>query len=140
MIVFQDRYDPKIRHQVETCLEKLASDPGNGIERIYRRSTYANRGLPPAAEYVVAFRPGYRMGNAMSGPLIQPSSGGAHGAFSTKDVRPDMHSSFFITGPDVAAGRNLGIIDMRQIAPTLASELKVSLPSAKAPPLPIHTP
>ena len=138
MIVLQDRRDQKTKARVAEYLQKLAADPANGIERIYARDEYANRGLPPAAEYVVAFKPGYRMGNAMTGPLVRESKGGAHGAFSTRTVRPDMHSSFFITGPGIAAGRNLGIIDMRQIAPTLAGELKVALPAAKAPVLPIR--
>lgn len=138
MIVLQDRKDQKTKARVAEYLQKLAGDPANGIERIYARDEYANRGLPPAAEYVVAFKPGYRMGNAMAGPLVKESKGGAHGAFSTRSVRPDMHSSFFITGPGIAAGKNLGLIDMRQIAPTLAGELKVALPAAKAPVLPIR--
>jgi hypothetical protein len=46
-----------------------------------------------------------------------------------------MHASFFIAGPGIAAGRNLGVIDMRQIAPTLASLLGVRLPSATQPAL-----
>lgn len=138
MVVLQDRKDQKTGKRVLEHLQNLARDPANGIERIYTRDEYANRGLPPAAEYVVAFKPGYRMGNAMAGPLVKPSKGGAHGAFSTRAVRPDMHSSFFIIGPGVVAGKNLGTIDMRQIAPTLAGELKVSLPAAKAPVLPIR--
>lgn len=138
MIVLQDRKDQKTKASVSEYLQKLAADPANGIERIYARDEYANRGLPPAAEFVVAFKPGYRMANAMTGPIVKPSKGGAHGAFSTRTLRADMHSSFFITGPGIAAGHNLGIIDMRQIAPTLAAELKVSLPAARAPVLPIR--
>jgi len=138
MVVLQDRKDQKTKASVSEYLQKLAAGPANGIERIYARDEYANRGLPPAAEFVVAFKPGYRMANAMTGPLVKESKGGAHGAFSTLNVRPDMHSSFFITGPGIAAGHNLGIIDMRQIAPTLAAELKVSLPAARAPVLPIR--
>jgi len=42
-----------------------------------------------------------------------------------------MNSSFFIAGPGVAAQRDLGQIDMRDIAPTIASFLGVSLPSAE---------
>jgi hypothetical protein len=48
---------------------------------------------------------------------------------------PEMHASFFAMGFDVSHGRDLGIIDMRQIAPTVASLLGVSLPSAKQPKL-----
>jgi len=31
-----------------------------------------------------------------------------------------MNAAFFISGSGIARGRDLGIIDMRQIAPTLA--------------------
>jgi hypothetical protein len=48
-----------------------------------------------------------------------------------------MRASFFIMGKGIAEGRDLGVIDMRQIAPTLASVLGVNLPSAKAEKLPI---
>ncbi len=138
VIVFQNPKDQQVRAETLAYLQKLAADPANGIEKIYAREDYANRGLPPGVAYVVGFKPGYKMGNAMSGVLVKKSKGGSHGAFSTRDVRPDMHSSFFITGPGIAAGKNLGTIDMRQIAPTLARELKVSLPAAKAPPLPVR--
>ena len=46
-----------------------------------------------------------------------------------------MRASFFVLGEGVAHGRDLGIIDMRQIAPTVASILGVSLPTAKEPKL-----
>ena len=120
MIVFEKPKDEQTRAEVAAYLQKLAADPTNGIEKIYPRAEYANRGLPPGVAYIVAFKPGYRMGNAMSGVLVRKSKGGAHGAFSTHAVRPDMHSSFFITGPGIAAGKNLGTIDMRQIAPIRA--------------------
>jgi arylsulfatase A-like enzyme len=42
-----------------------------------------------------------------------------------------MNSSLVITGPGVPAGRSLGIVDMRDIAPTLAALLGVRLPSAE---------
>lgn len=138
MIVFENPKDQQVRAETLAYLHKLAADPANGIEKIHAREDYANRGLPPGVAYIVGFKPGYRMGNSMSGVLVKKSKGGSHGAFSTRDVRPDMHSSFFVTGPGIAAGRNLGTIDMRQIAPALARELKVSLPAAKAPPLSIR--
>jgi hypothetical protein len=40
-----------------------------------------------------------------------------------------------LNGPGVPAGKNLGEIDMRRIAPTLARRLGVALPSADLPPL-----
>ena len=48
---------------------------------------------------------------------------------------PEMHASFFIRGPNIEAGRDLGVIDMRQIAPTLAAILGVRLPHKTEPAL-----
>ena len=35
-----------------------------------------------------------------------------------------------MAGPGIPAGKNLGLIDMRDIAPTLAKEAGLSLPGA----------
>ncbi|MFN7983894.1 MAG: hypothetical protein U0Q11_18760 [Vicinamibacterales bacterium] len=43
-----------------------------------------------------------------------------------------MNASFFVAGDGVPAGRNLGPIDMRDVAPTLASRLGVTLTRALA--------
>jgi hypothetical protein len=42
-----------------------------------------------------------------------------------------MDASFFAAGPGVPAGRDLGRIDMRDIAPTLAGLLGVRLRDAE---------
>lgn len=135
--VLHDPGDEETRTRLYALLQTLARDPDNGIERIHTRDEIAGVGLAPESEAVVALRPGYRMGNAMTGPLVQPAKGGAHGAFSSATLRPDMHSSFFIAGPGIAAGRNLGTIDIRRIAPTIAEQLQVRLPSARMRPLPL---
>jgi hypothetical protein len=49
-----------------------------------------------------------------------------------------MRSSFFIVGPRVPAGKSLGEIDMRQIAPTIARILTVKLPQAEFGSLPLE--
>ena len=51
---------------------------------------------------------------------------------------PEMRASFFIAGPGIAAGKDLGLVDMRQIAPTLAVLLKVQLPTATQVVLPLR--
>ena len=53
--------------------------------------------------------------------------GGTHGALP--DL-PDLRAAFFLVGPGVPAGRSLGVIDMRDVAPTPAHEVGLSLPSA----------
>lgn len=135
MIVLRDPADDATRKRLTALLGELARDPRNGIERIYTRAETGGFGLAPEADLLVALKTGYRMGTALKGPLLTTASGGGHGAVSTRSVRPDMRSVFFIAGPGIAPHRNLGVIDMRRIASTVAQKLGVSLPSATAPPL-----
>jgi hypothetical protein len=44
---------------------------------------------------------------------------------------PEMKSSFFMMGRALRLKGDLGTIDMRQIAPTLAQLMQVSFPSAE---------
>jgi hypothetical protein len=46
-----------------------------------------------------------------------------------------MRSSFFLMGKGIAKAKDLGQIDMRAIAPTIARLLGASLPDAEAPAL-----
>lgn len=135
MMVLQDPGDQATKSRLNAYLQTLANDPLSGVERIYARGEIAGQGYAPEVEFVVALKAGYLMGNLLTGPVVADAKGGHHGAYSTTSLRPEMHSSFFITGPGIAAGKNLGLIDMRRIAPTLAELLKVSLPSAKMRPL-----
>ncbi len=59
--------------------------------------------------------------------VFQPTPKGSHGFWP---LFPEMRSSFFVLGEGVARGRALGIIDMRQIAPTVANLLGVPMPTA----------
>jgi len=54
-------------------------------------------------------------------------TGGTHGALN--DL-PELRSSFFVVGPGVPAGKKFELIDMRDIAPTLAKLAGLQLPSA----------
>jgi predicted AlkP superfamily pyrophosphatase or phosphodiesterase len=78
---------------------------------------------------VVGAKPGYSFGGGLDGPITRPAKpGGTHGYLPEL---AEMDSSFFIAGPGIPAGRNLGRIDMRDIAPTLARLLGIALPAAE---------
>ncbi|ODT90227.1 MAG: hypothetical protein ABS86_04130 [Sphingobium sp. SCN 64-10] len=51
---------------------------------------------------------------------------------------PALRSSFFLLGKSIAKGKDLGVIDMRTIAPTLAGLLGAPLPDAEVPALPVR--
>jgi len=132
-IMLHDPEDTVAREKVKQLLDKLAADPANGIDRVLTGAELGETGGFPGAAFLVTFRIGFYTGAATSGPLLTPTPGrGTHG-YPPDD--PEMYSSFFAMGPEVAKGRNLGLIDMRQIAPTIAGLLGVALPTAKEKPL-----
>jgi predicted AlkP superfamily pyrophosphatase or phosphodiesterase len=133
-IMLHDPNDKQTEQQVKAMLDKLAADPANGIAEILDRDAMKTRGAFPDAAFLVVLKPGYYLGAATSGSLVTPipTTRGSHG-FSPE--YPEMHASFFAVGAGIAHHRNLGVIDMRQIAPTVAKILKVSMPTAKATPL-----
>ena len=65
--------------------------------------------------------------------LSKPStSKGMHGFFL---AAANMRSTFMLMGRGVPAGRSLGEVDMRAIAPTLAAILEVPFASAEVAPV-----
>jgi len=133
-IMLHDPNDQATEQQVKTMLDGLAADPANGIAEILDRDAIKKRGSFPDATFLVVLKPGYYTGNAFTGSLVTPIPGhrGSHG-FSPE--YPEMHSSFFAVGTGIARHRDLGVVDMRQIAPTVAGILHVKMPTAKATPL-----
>lgn len=99
-----------------------------GIARVISGENIAATGGFPDADFIVEFAPGYYFGAGLRGELVTPAtSKGTHGYMPE---RPEMPAIFLIKGTGIVAGRDLGLIDMRQIAPTLAEVLGVSLPEA----------
>lgn len=134
-VMLRDAGDPKLRARVAGLLEELKSQPANGIARVFTKSELAAQGGFPEAEFLVEFAPGFYMGNALRGDLLTVA--GSKGTHGYMPDRPEMHAAFFIKGQGVAQARNLGVVDMRQIAPTLAKLLHVKMPGAREPALPI---
>ncbi|MGC2802307.1 MAG: alkaline phosphatase family protein [Candidatus Acidiferrum sp.] len=128
-IVLKDPNDAATLSKVRELLDKVASDPANGVDRILDAEELHKRGGFPPASFFVGLRPGWKTGASLDGPVLSKLAtvGGTHGALP--DL-PELHASFFLVGPGVPAGRSLGLIDMRDVAPTLAHEMGLSLPSA----------
>jgi predicted AlkP superfamily pyrophosphatase or phosphodiesterase len=128
-IVLKHPQDQATLEQVRDLLAKLTADPANGIDRVLDAEELHERGGYPDASFFLSLKPGWRTGASLTGPLIDKvKPGGTHGELP--DV-PELRASFFVVGPGVPAGKNLGLIDMRDVAPTLAKEAGLALPSAE---------
>ena len=128
-VMLADSSNTVVRARVDSLLRSLASDSGNGIDRVLDAAALRQRGGFPGAAFLVGLREGFTFGGKSRGPLVAAvPPGGTHGYLPDA---PAMHASFFIAGPGIPPGRNLGVIDQRAIAPTLAGLLGVPLRGAE---------
>lgn len=118
--------------KVKEVIAAAARNPDYGIGRVFTREEVVARGGHPDAVLMLEPAPGWRFVSGTRQAVLAVPGTGAHGQFPDQ---PALHSAFMLIGPGVAAGRNLGVIDMRQIAPTLAKLLGVALPTARMAPV-----
>jgi predicted AlkP superfamily pyrophosphatase or phosphodiesterase len=133
-ILLKDPKDEATRAKVEQLLRRLASNPDSGIAQILGPKEIAANGGCPYAAFWVDMRPGFSVINSEGALVRTKKVGGTHGFLAS---HPEMLASFFIAGPGVRSGLDLGEIDMRSVAPTVAGYLGASLPSADLKPLPV---
>jgi predicted AlkP superfamily pyrophosphatase or phosphodiesterase len=132
-IVLKDSTDVATRDRVAQLLRSLAADTSNGIDRVIGSAELRRLGGFPGAAFLVSLRDGFTFGHDSRGPLVaEVPVGGMHGYLPDS---PAMRASFVIAGPGIPAGRDLGLIDQRAIAPTLARLLGVRMSGAEAEPV-----
>ena len=132
-IVLRHPDDPALQARVRKLLDELRADPAYGVGELLDRAQVQARGGSTRASWFVVFKPGYEMGIRPDAPLPAPAHyRGMHGY----DPRqPDQRATLLLAGHGVPSGRDLGVVDMRDIAPTLAGYLGVALPQAQGKPL-----
>jgi len=125
--------DAALTARVGKLLAEMKADPANGIAAIAGKAEIAAMGGNPEAAFYVNMMPDATSAGLPTAPLHDtPAYKGTHGYFpQAKNLR----STFLIMGKGVPAGRSLGEIDMRAIAPTLADVLGVELAGAEVPAL-----
>ena len=128
-IVLKDPGDAATVAEVRALLDKLAADPANGIDRVLGADELHARGGFPNASFLIGCKPGWFVGSGYDGAVVTKTNRfGTHGHLP--DL-PELRAAFFFVGPGVPSARSLGLIDMRDIAPTVARRLGLALPSAE---------
>lgn len=138
-IVLARKGDAALERKVAELLGRMKADPANGIAAIADAGEIARMGGNPTAAFYVNMAPDATSAGfaGASAPLRgTPKYKGTHGYFPQAKT---LRSAFLIMGHGVPAGRSLGEIDMRAIAPTLAKVLGVTLEGAEVPPLDLET-
>ena len=123
--------DAALKAKVAAVLAEVAADPAAGIDRVMDAAAIAAAGGSADAAFWVNCQPGWLMGGKLDGIQGEATTTkGMHGYFP--DV-PEMRASLIANGPGISAGRDLGVIDMRAIAPAVAARLGVTLKDAEKP-------
>lgn len=129
--------DAALAARVKALLDKLAANPANGIIEVADKAQIAAMGGNPQATYYINLAPGYvtDIYRGPTAPVVTRSSvKGMHGYFPGP---ANLRATFLIMGKGIARDKDLGLIDMRAIAPTLAKVMGASLPDAEAEALPL---
>jgi predicted AlkP superfamily pyrophosphatase or phosphodiesterase len=130
--------DAALVAKIRTLLDGLTRKPDSFVARVIEGADIVKMGANPQAQFYVNLKPGFLSGGfeGEKTVLIRPAKyKGMHGYFPDASA---MRSTFMIVGPAIQNGRNLGEIDMRAIAPTLAGILGVGLPQAELRSLPLR--
>lgn len=123
--------DAALLAKVRGVLAAMAADPAYKIASVLDRSAIAKAGGDGEASFLVAMQPGTETGRDPAAPIAKPSIyKGMHGYVPWD---PAMRSTLIVAGPGIAKGKDLGVVDMRAIAPSIARRLGASLPSAEVP-------
>jgi len=78
---------------------------------------------------VVGLTRGYRIGHSLGVPVSR--AGEPHGTHGMLPDDTEMDAAFLVARPGIPTGRSLGRVDMRDVAPTLAARLGLTLPEAE---------
>lgn len=136
-VVLARRDDPALRRKVADLLASLQANPANRIAAVIARDQIASAGGNPEADFYVNLGAGVMAGayHGAAAPLLGPSHyKGMHGYFPDD---PRMRSTFLLMGSGIPKDRDLGLVDMRAIAPTLAGILTVTLDRAEVAAIPL---
>ena len=135
-VMLKNPADAAVKARVGDLLHRLAADPDNGIVRVLDEAEIRKLGGFPNASFLLEMKDGTILGSDLVGSRIRelPAPIGFHGELPSNH---GMNAAFFIAGKGVKPGRNLGQIDMRQIAPTVAKAIGVKLKDAVQPVLPV---
>ena len=129
-ILLKDPKDETTRAKVGELLHRLAADPKNGIAQILEPRQIATFGGRPDAAFWIDMQSNFSIGNNDRPARV----GGTHGYAPSN---PQLLASFFIAGPKIKRGVDLGEIDMRSIAATLAQAMGFVFPTADLSALPV---
>jgi predicted AlkP superfamily pyrophosphatase or phosphodiesterase len=124
-----DRNDKESAAKAIAVMQKLASDPANGIARLDTPEDLKAMGAAPDAFLGAEAAPGFGFGNNLTGPLLTTATQkGAHGY---NPALPEMRASFLLYGAGVQKCSSLPNVRIVDVGPTAAALLGITMPNTE---------
>jgi hypothetical protein len=108
---------PDDRRRLQAAVERLLAT--GAVQEVVDRQKLETLQADPDAELMLEAAPGFYFSDRLNGAPVRATvkDRGTHGHLPT---RAGLEAAFLAVGREVAAGKNLGRVSLRQIAPTLA--------------------
>jgi hypothetical protein len=128
-IVLRDAHDDPARERVRHVLDELAHGRHSPLDRVEEHPRESTPGGGPGEAFTVFLSLDARLVDAREGVVLRSAPrAGDHGHHPR---HPEMDAILLLAGPGVPARRDLGRIDMRDVAPTLAALVGLRLSDAE---------
>jgi predicted AlkP superfamily pyrophosphatase or phosphodiesterase len=108
------------RSALERAVKRLRQT--GAVVEVLDRQRLESLAADPDAELALDAATGYYFSGRLEGPVVRASVQD-HGTHGHLPSRPGMEAGFIAVGPGITPGKNLGLISLTQVAPTLAQEL-----------------
>ncbi|OHD23021.1 MAG: hypothetical protein A2064_03185, partial [Spirochaetes bacterium GWB1_66_5] len=129
-LYLRDREDRSLRRRVKRWLDELRSDPGHGIEEVYRGAALRRLGLGRDIDFVLEARPGFYFSPLLRLEVSEPAPAGRRACHGYRPNREGYTSLLLAAGAGVRDGAELEEMSILDLGPTLAALLGLTLPDA----------
>ncbi len=126
-IFLRDPSDTAARETVRRLFEEWARRPGSPLLRVIEASELEQLGAAPTAAFFLEAADFCAFGGDYRGEALRPARPNYRGSHGYLPDRPQMFASLILWGRGVRRGARAPVVNMTDIAPTLAALLGVDL-------------
>jgi predicted AlkP superfamily pyrophosphatase or phosphodiesterase len=133
-IVLKDANDKDTEAKVNAIFSKWAKQENSPIKQILNRAELNKLKAVPQAALMLEAASGFSFGEALTGEEVGDSGATYKGTHGYLPTDPRMRASLIAYGPGVRGGAKLPLARMIDLAPSIASLLKLKLPQPEGKP------
>jgi predicted AlkP superfamily pyrophosphatase or phosphodiesterase len=134
-IVMRDPDDRNTEARIRAVFSEWAMRAGSPIARMISHEELEQMGAIPQAALVLEAAPGFSSDDLVTGPEEHPSEDTYRGTHGYLPTNPEMRASLVVYGVGVRSGTTVPLVQMVDIAPTIAALLDLNLPNAEGRPI-----